>query len=195
MEWNESYQPPVAVPETRQTGTVRAIKRDLRSGFVHFVRYLRACICHSACARTAQLFVRTLTGENIAVEYVPTDTIAALKQKIHDKQGYDVAAMRLQHAGKQLLRDDETVREAGILYDSTVHLVLRRAVEPAAAELVSASASDVHDGPARTVRVRRLPSVVPCASRACRSLQINVGMQWQLCGRKSCVGDVCPSWC
>jgi large subunit ribosomal protein L40e len=34
-----------------------------------------------------QIFVRTLTGKNIALEVEPNDTIDNLKQKIQDKEG------------------------------------------------------------------------------------------------------------
>ena len=70
-----------------------------------------------------QIFVKTLTGRHITLNVEPTDTIAAVKIKIQEKEGTFPARQRLIFEGKQLTEEEKALQDYNIQRDSTIEMV------------------------------------------------------------------------
>ena len=70
-----------------------------------------------------QIFVKALTGRHITLNVEPTDTIAAVKIKIQEKEGTLPARQRLIFEGKQLTEEEKALQDYNIQRDSTIEMV------------------------------------------------------------------------
>ena len=73
----------------------------------------------------ADIYIRTLTGNTIVIEVLPTDTISDLKKMIKDKEGTSPTDQTLFYAGQQLDDDTSTLANYDIPMESMLHLVTR----------------------------------------------------------------------
>lgn len=79
----------------------------------------------SSSAMAMQIFVKTLTGKTITLEVEPSDTVAAVKGKIQEKEGTPPAQQRLVIPGTGELEDAKKLSDYSIKTDATLNLVIR----------------------------------------------------------------------
>lgn len=70
-----------------------------------------------------QIFIKTLTGQDLTLEVERSDTVHKLKLQIQSKERIPPEQQKLKFAGKQL-EDERTLSEYNIMPWSTIHLVL-----------------------------------------------------------------------
>ena len=71
-----------------------------------------------------QIFVRLADGKELILNAYPSDTIATVKKKIQEKEGYKPEQQTLIFSSKSL-EDNKTLSEYNIQNKSTLHLVIR----------------------------------------------------------------------
>lgn len=83
----------------------------------------------NATTGSGQIFIKTLTGETVTMDYRENLTISEIKTYIHSAQNIAVDQQRLIYQGKQLEdgKDNKqfTVSDYEIGANGTIHLVLR----------------------------------------------------------------------
>lgn len=73
------------------------------------------------------MIVKTLTGKTITLDNCPDDiTLLGMKKLVQDKEGIPPDMQHLVWAGHMLGNENaQIMRDYGIMWDSTFHLVLR----------------------------------------------------------------------
>lgn len=83
----------------------------------------RGCTLYMVARPGMKISIETLDGETLLLAVAPTDTIEALKTKIHEKEGTPPDQQRLILAGRQL-QDGRTLASYGILREFIVGKLL-----------------------------------------------------------------------
>jgi len=76
---------------------------------------------------SVRMTVKTLTGKSITLDACPTNiTLLGLKELVRDREGIPPEMQHLVWAGYMLTNNEaQIMRDYGIMWDSTFHLVLR----------------------------------------------------------------------
>ena len=67
------------------------------------------------------LFVKSISGNTIALDVESTDSISNIKQRIQEKEGINIEQLRLNFAGR-FLEDEKTLNDYNIDKDSTINM-------------------------------------------------------------------------
>lgn len=83
-------------------------------------------------------YCKTLTGLTIAVDLARDYTILDLKERLHDKQGWEITCMTI-YVGNKAIGDDVTIEQANPKASQYFYVTIRSAAarQPEAAKEVS----------------------------------------------------------
>lgn len=70
-----------------------------------------------------QLIVKTLSGSEVHLTFDPTDTVMSIKQSLQEKEGIEIAMIKLIFKGKQL-NDEQTIKDCKLEAGECIHMVL-----------------------------------------------------------------------
>lgn len=68
--------------------------------------------------------IKTLAGSETSLNFEPDDTILTIKQALQEKEGIDIAMIKLIFAGKQLA-DENKIKDYNLEAGSKIHMVLQ----------------------------------------------------------------------
>jgi hypothetical protein len=71
-----------------------------------------------------QIFLRTITGKQVAFEVEPNELVSTLQARIHEKEDIPIESQTLVFGGKELNKN-LTLKENGLTPDCIVCLVVR----------------------------------------------------------------------
>jgi ubiquitin len=91
---------------------------DIKDGSTLFL------VLGSPQGQDTQIFIKTLAGKIITLEFEPSDSIGTIKRKIQDKEGIPPEKQRLIF-GDMLLEDGRTLADYDIIEGATLNLVIR----------------------------------------------------------------------
>ena len=71
-----------------------------------------------------QLVIKTLAGSEVSLNFEPEDTILTIKQTLQEKEGIEVAMIKLIQGGKQLA-DENKIKDYNIEAGTKIHMLLQ----------------------------------------------------------------------
>ncbi len=71
-----------------------------------------------------QIWVKTLTGRKISMDFDEAQEIKEVKQALQEKEGVGVEQIRLIYSGRSLA-DEKTLKDYSIIAGETIHMVLQ----------------------------------------------------------------------
>ena len=86
--------------------------------------WMRLCANFNLLTDELLNIFQTLAGVKSSFNFAPTDTILSIKQTLQEREGIDVAMIRLIFSGKALA-DDNTIESYNMKAGDTIHMILQ----------------------------------------------------------------------